>query len=262
MQIATEGGVVSYRLSGSGSRLILCAPSIGDLRQEYRLIVPDLVKAGFRVATMDIRGMGDSSANFENYTAESIARDMLSLLDGIDHRGPAWIIGCSLTAASAVWAAVESPEKVEGLVLISPALRDEPIPLSKRLLYDFVLRQPWGPGLWARFYRSLYRKGYPADFKEYLSRLRYNLSERGRMRALRKMTFSDRSACASRLEKVSQRILAIYGSEDPDFISSGEEAEWVREKSGANVFIIDGVGHYPHVESPDEVIEKLLKFLA
>ncbi len=77
--------------------------SIGDVRGQYRFLAPRLVEAGYRVVLMDLRGLGDSSAEFASYSADAVGDDMVALLQelGVDR---ATIIGNSASAASAVWA--------------------------------------------------------------------------------------------------------------------------------------------------------------
>ena len=59
----------SDRLRGRGlGPLIVCVPGMGDLRATYRFLAPQLVAAGFRVATVDLRGHGDSTTGFSSAT--------------------------------------------------------------------------------------------------------------------------------------------------------------------------------------------------
>ena len=54
-------GRVAYDVEGSGP-LVVCLPAMGELRSSYRHLTPLLVEAGFRVATLDLRGHGDRYA--------------------------------------------------------------------------------------------------------------------------------------------------------------------------------------------------------
>ena len=56
-------GAIAYDDTGNGP-LVVCAPSLGDVRGEYRLLAPQLVDAGYRVVTMDLRGLGESSTGW------------------------------------------------------------------------------------------------------------------------------------------------------------------------------------------------------
>ncbi|WP_231735157.1 alpha/beta fold hydrolase [Microbacterium hominis] len=102
-------GRVAYRLTGEGP-LVVCVPGMGEIAAAYRYTVPALRAAGFRVAVMDLRGHGDSDATFSAYDDAAAGSDVLAL---IAHLGaPAVVVGTSMAAGAAVWAAAESPEAV------------------------------------------------------------------------------------------------------------------------------------------------------
>jgi pimeloyl-ACP methyl ester carboxylesterase len=69
-------GRIAYDLVGEGP-LVICAPGMGDIRQTFRYLVPALVAAGYRVATFDLRGHGDSDTTFTSYDDEAEASDIL-----------------------------------------------------------------------------------------------------------------------------------------------------------------------------------------
>src|SRR3954454_20182198 len=105
------GGRIAFDSVGAGP-LVVCVPGMGELRSTYRATAPALAAAGHRVVTMDLRGHGDSDATFDAYDAVPTARDLLAL---IEHLGePALVIGNSLGAGSAPWAAAERPDLVRG----------------------------------------------------------------------------------------------------------------------------------------------------
>jgi len=54
------GGRIAYDVTGSGP-LVVLPPGIGVRRQAYRFLAPVLAQAGYRVATADLRGHGESS---------------------------------------------------------------------------------------------------------------------------------------------------------------------------------------------------------
>jgi pimeloyl-ACP methyl ester carboxylesterase len=70
-----------------------------DLRSELRFIAPLLVGAGFRVVTLDQRGMGETSGPWPEYGSIPLARDMMALIRHLD-AGPALIYGTSNGAAA------------------------------------------------------------------------------------------------------------------------------------------------------------------
>ncbi len=136
-------GTIAYDDTGSGP-LVVCAPSMGDVRGEYRFLAPQLVAAGYRVVTMDLRGLGESSTGWADYSVAGVGSDLVALITALD-AGPAVIAGCSMAAGAAVWAAAEAPELVAGLVLLGPFVRGA-TSRQNRLLYSALFARPWGPG--------------------------------------------------------------------------------------------------------------------
>ncbi len=77
--LKVSDGTLSYDDEGAGP-LVICAPSMGDVRGEYRLLTPRLVEAGYRVVTMDLRGLGESSVGWADYTVGALGSDMVALI--------------------------------------------------------------------------------------------------------------------------------------------------------------------------------------
>ena len=66
------GGRIAYDDTGEGP-LIVCTPAMLDLRSELRFLTPLLAAAGFRVVTLDQRGMGETSAVWPEYGSTPLA---------------------------------------------------------------------------------------------------------------------------------------------------------------------------------------------
>lgn len=89
-----------------------------------------LQRAGHRVVAYDARGHGESDPA-QPYDYPSLVADLLGVLDerGLDR---AVLAGASMGAHTAVRTALEAPERVAGLVLVTPAyLPDEPKDLDR-----------------------------------------------------------------------------------------------------------------------------------
>ncbi|GEB43765.1 hypothetical protein GCM10007872_01580 [Gluconobacter sphaericus NBRC 12467] len=56
--------------------------------------------------------------------------------------------------------------------------------------------------------------------------------------------------------------LVVMGSRDPDFPDAEAEAQWLATQLHADSLMIDGAGHYPHTEMPEQVAPELLSFIA
>lgn len=255
-----QGGRIAYDVTGSPEApLVVCAPSMGDVRAEYRFLVPQLVEAGYRVATMDVRGLGESSVAWPNYSVVEVGSDMLAL---VHHLGSetAILIGNSMAGGAAVWAAAEAPELMSGLVLIDPFVRDFQS-LWPRVM-PVLFADLWGASMWVKYYSSLYPSRRPADFDAYRAKLSANLREPGRLNALRQMIFASKAASEAALARVRAPALVVMGTRDPDFKDPAGEARWIGERLRALVHLIEGAGHHPHAEMPEECGPVIVEFLS
>lgn len=252
------GGRLAYDATGSGP-LVVCVPSMGDLRGEYRFLAPLVAAAGYRVVTLDVRGHGETSTGWSDYTVAGVGLDIVALIRALD-AGRAVIVGTSMAAGAAVWAAAEAPELIAGLVLIGAFVRGEG-GAAQRLMFHALFARPWGPALWLRYFKTLYPSRKPADFAAYCAALQTNLKQPGRMEALMQMMLASKRASAERLGRVAAPATVIMGSKDPDFKAPQDEGQWIAEQLHGPLHLIEGAGHYPHAEMPDVTSPLILAFL-
>lgn len=258
--LSRDGGKIAFDDTGSGP-LVVCVPGMGELLSEYRLLRPLLLAAGYRVVTMDVRGQGESSTGWADYSVGPIGGDILALIRHLQ-AGPAILVGNSMGCAAAVCAAADAPDLVAGLVLTGPVVRDGDgmPPWAARLLFTVLFARPWGVAAWGRYYATLYKTARPADFSAYLARLLANLREPGRLAALRRMMLAPKTASAARLNRVSTPAFVVMGTADPDFKDATAEARFVAGQVHGRLLLVPGVGHYPHVEAADEVNPAIVAF--
>jgi pimeloyl-ACP methyl ester carboxylesterase len=253
-------GSIAYEDSGGTGPLVICVPGMGDVRQQYRFLAPPLVSAGYRVVTMDLRGMGESSVDWPDYSAAAVGADIVTLIAHLGARR-AFIIGNSMAAGAAVWAAAQVPDRVGGIVLIGPFVRDVPAPWWAGPLLKVAMIRPWGAASWSMYYKSLYPTSPPADLDEYRGALRDNLKQPGRIEALQQMIAASKASCEARIPEVKAPVLVVMGTKDPDFGDPAAEAKVVANRLHGHLVMVDGAGHYPHVEMHQEVEPAIIKFL-
>jgi pimeloyl-ACP methyl ester carboxylesterase len=107
--------------SGHGTPVVL----LHGLTATRRYVVMGsraLERSGHRVIAYDARGHGSSSpaAARDQYTYEDLGHDLIAVLDarGIER---AVLAGASMGAHTLLWLALNAPERVAGLVVITPA---------------------------------------------------------------------------------------------------------------------------------------------
>jgi pimeloyl-ACP methyl ester carboxylesterase len=265
---------------------IVLNPGLGDVRATYRFLIPLLQAQGrVNVVNCDLRGMSDRVSSAEgtsvvldvdglDFSTDASAKDILKVVDTICPPGvPVVLVGCSMSGACVASAAAERPGRVAGVVLLNPFLEDKGMnPIIQFLLWS-MLREWIGPWFWTSYYRSLYtmRPSTVPDLDEYCKQLKQTLV--GRMHVVRSHAFASKTPCTDKLPalvKAGTPVLALWGSKDPDFPSPADEARHVEvdllgQASGGSRItsvLVEGVGHYPHAEKPQEVSERIREFLA
>jgi pimeloyl-ACP methyl ester carboxylesterase len=245
---------------GSGPLLVLL-PGAGDLRSEYRFVIDRLVDSGHRVVVADLPGHGRSPVA-ERYGVQATADALLELISDL-RAGPAVVVGTSFAPAAAVWAAVDRPELIRGVVSISPHLHEDDS-LQGRLVAvatNVLLRGPWAGALWAKLYAGWYKASPPADLADELGRLRAMLADPARRRAVRRTLTADRDGVAARIARLDTPTLTVFGDADDHFTDPTNQAARVAAELGGDHLIVPGAGHYPHVEQPDMVADAIIDFV-
>jgi len=251
-----DGVALAYDLvvpSGTADApLIVLLPGMGDLRSAYRLLVPLLVAEGFRVATLDLPGHGDSGISPTPVGQAQIARAAAALVERLG--GPAIVVGHSFTPDSALLATQLAPGSIVGAVAIAPWATTPRVSAFMRAVTSLVTHSPV---LWSLFYRSLH-KAPPADLGAHRRRIVAALRRPHGTDALVAMgTGTTKDAIDVRGSQIAP-VAVVMGSADPDFSDPAAEAQVYADATRGEVTMIDGAGHYPHAERPAETAAAVL----
>jgi pimeloyl-ACP methyl ester carboxylesterase len=270
-----KGGRIAYDVTGQGP-LVVLSHGIGDHRQVFRFLAPELAQAGYRVASPDLRGHGESSMGWKSVTGTDaitrtdIADDLLALISHLG--GPAVIVGHSISGGAATIAAAKQPEQVSGIVEINPFTRKQKPDLLGLLRIGRYRR---GVSLltatqlfhslsaWMRYLNVAYPTK-PDDYADYMAALAAKLREPGRMAEFMKTGKSTPADADAQLPNVRRPALVIMGTLDPDFADPRAEGDAIVAAMPAGtgtVATIDGAGHYPQAQCPDKVAALVIPFL-
>jgi pimeloyl-ACP methyl ester carboxylesterase len=213
---------------------------------------------------MDVRGQGETTAVWKDYSYAAMSRDAIALIEYLQ-AGPAVLVGTSKSAGVAVVAATDRPDLVSKVVMMAPFARTKS-PLAAYLTAQILLSPLWGLQLFADFYNGKMYPIKPADYAQQTAKMRAMLQEPGRLRALRLMFTDSGQELDSRLGKLDKPTLIVMGEKDPDFPNPTKEAQQEYPKrmhtTKPSIFIASGAGHHPQAQKPQEVGQQLLAFLA
>ncbi len=269
--LTLDGGTLAYDVTGMAGPLVLLAHGMGDSREAYRFLTPALVDAGYRVAAVDLRGCGESSAGWTSYTRTDIAGDLLALVRHLG--GPAVLVGHSIAGGAVTIAAATAAELVTAAVELAPFTRSQSIGLGDLRVASFRrgTRHLLGAVLlgsarqWAKYLDLAYPGTRPADWDTRTAQITTMLAEPGRMKALQAMGKTPPTDAGAQLGSVRCPVLVVQGSADPDWAAPQAEGEAIVADLPAGLgrlHMVDGAGHYPHVQRPAQVAAAMLTFLA
>ncbi|GAB1333211.1 alpha/beta fold hydrolase [Streptomyces sennicomposti] len=267
--LAVDGGTIAYEVTGSGP-LIVLAHGMGDSRAAYRGVVPALVAAGHRVASVDLRGCGESSVGWPAWSRTAISGDLLAVIRHLG--GPAVLVGHSVSGGAATIAAAQAPSLITAVVELAPFTRKQSIRLGDLRVKRFRqgMMRLLGAGmfgsvpLWRSYLDVAYPGVKPAGWAERLDRIDSLLREPGRMKALQSMGRSAPTDAGAQLGNVRCPVMVVMGTLDPDWADPHAEGAAIVDALPTGLGrleMIEGAGHYPHDQFPDQVLSLTLAFL-
>ena len=270
--VTIHGHEMGYRLAGEGPAVLLIHGMAGS-SETWRAVMPELART-HRVLAPDLLGHGESAKPLGDYSLGAFAsglRDLMGVL-GIPR---ATVVGQSLGGGVAMQLAYQHPELVERLVLVSSGglgrdvswmLRALTLPGAEflmpvifpsfvrdagdaigRFVVDHGWRSPHVAEMWLA-YKSL---SGVENRHAFIRTLRSVIDPGGQS-----VSANDRLYLTAAMP-----TLIVGGDEDP-IIPVSHALAAHEAMPGSRLEILEGVGHFPHVERPRRFVELLQDFLA
>jgi pimeloyl-ACP methyl ester carboxylesterase len=269
--VSIHGHDVGYRMEGEGPAILLIHGIAGS-STAWRAVMPTLAQR-YTVIAPDLIGHGQSAKPVGDYSLGAYAsgmRDLLRVL-GVPR---ASIVGQSFGGGVALQLAYQHPELCERLVLVDSGglgrevswlLRFMALPGSEYLmpvLFPSIVRERGN-----EISRMMHKYGIAMARLGEMWRSYASLTESANRQSFIRTI---RSVIDPGGQTVSAMDRLYLAEEVPTLIIWGEgdtiipvsHAYAAHEAiPGSRLEIIQGSGHFPHVEAPDEFIRVLLDFL-
>jgi len=254
-----SAGSVHYSEQGNGVPLVLLHANPGD-SQDFEAVIPALAKS-YRVLALDWPGYGQSDLprNPESVTVlhfYEVLREFLTALA----LPPAFFIGNSIGGNAAARLAIESPERVRGLVLVAP---------GGFTPHNFVTRtfcRLQGSRFSLSPYRfaSLYLKHRTPTAKAMLRRASTLQSTPERIalnRALWRSFAQPENDLRQSSQKIKAATLLLFGKHDPA-IPASKDGKVSAQCIPSAQFVALPCGHASFAEVPELFLAEVQPFLA
>ena len=206
-----------------------------------------------RILTFDHRGLGGSPLPDEPVTMGTYAADLVALLDelGLDR---ADFVGLSFGGRVLMELLLGWPERVATAALCCTSaggpdhVPGDPAAYAALQRVEALTEADWSEVLLPALFGSAFRARYPRRLRSMVTwRMRHPARPEGVRRQWEALARFDASA---RLEQVRTATLVLHGSDDR--LSPLSNAEALADLiPGAELAVLDGVGHSPNVEDPE-----------
>jgi pimeloyl-ACP methyl ester carboxylesterase len=249
-------------VAGSGAPVVFLHAAVCDSRMW--LAQAEAVSASHKAIAYDRRGFGRTVAEREDHSAVA---DLMAVLDATADRRPAILVACSQGGRVALDAALLHPQRISGLVLISPSVSGAPDPALPPDIAPLVARQ-----------KQAEQAGDVDAVNAIKARLWLDgpLQPEGRVSGAARALFldmngialrlppagtnSDSASVYGRLAEIAIPTMAICGAYDFPHI-----AERCRHLAAtmptASYRALPDAAHLPSLEKPAEVTALILEFL-
>jgi pimeloyl-ACP methyl ester carboxylesterase len=212
--------------------------------------VLERLPAGYRGLAPDVRGRGRTEGPDNTYTMPELAADLRAFVDalGLD---TFHLVSHSLGSAIALQFALESPERLRTLTVLAPGWVDGMpaaynVPAAQQALYDdpalfaqaLKFQMPTLPDgdLWQRLVTEGHQQRPSATLANLPALLNWQPG--------------------AALRAIPVPVLVASGAQD--VLTGGANAERAADVLNTQAVVIEGVGHSPNIEAPDQFVALLM----
>ena len=273
--VRVNGVRLHYVMGGSGEPLLLI-PGWPESWYAWRHIMPELAQ-NYTVIAVDPRGVGDSDKADSGYDFDNLATDMAQLMEQIGYDSYR-VVGHDVGMWIGYAVAAKYTERVSSLAVIEaviPGVADAPTifqpPAKNEKIWHFMFNQLSDlpetliEGKEREYLKWLFdNKAYrtsaisPIDLDEYVRIYSIPGSIRSGFEFYRAIPQSIKQAQQWQQQKLPMPVLAIGGSEST---ATGPLETMKKVADNVSGGQIQSCGHYLPEECPEELLQRLNKFM-
>lgn len=249
MNIVVDNLLTSYKLSGKG-KLVLLLHGWGDDARGLAKLQKELA-ADYKVLALDLPGFGGTQAPQVIWDLDDYARFVTAALKKLELKQPYAIVGHSNGGALAIRAASMELLKPEKLILLAAAgVRTNSA--GKRLFLKIIAKTGNLATLWMpeRYRKGLRKSLYGAAGSDIL--VAPHLED-----TFKKTVRQDVQGDAA---VIDMPTLLVYAADD-NAIPVADGKQYHDLIKGSDLKVIEGAGHFVHIDQPEKVTRLIKEFL-
>jgi pimeloyl-ACP methyl ester carboxylesterase len=259
--------------SGDRRPLALCLHGFPDSAQTWRHLLPELAAAGFRAVAPWLRGYAPTDIPADgDYGITTLAADANALHAALGGDGDAVLIGHDWGAMTSYAAAATAPDRwrrVVALAVPPPATASAAFTnyaQLKRSFYIFLFQTPLAefvvPANDLAFIDGLWRDWSPGyDAGTDLSHVKAALAKPDNVAAAIGYYRAMFTGQGMSNAVPTQPTLYLHGDTDGAFGVEGVTGSDAELPTGSRVDIVEGVGHFLHLEQPADIGRRIVDWV-
>jgi len=263
--VELEGSWIRYHVTGEGPPVLLVHGLLGSSRIWDGLV--DRLSGRFKVYTLDLRGFGESDKPLTGYGVRHGTRVLQAFCARFGLREAA-LVGHDIGGEMVVKLAADHPEYARSVALVATPANEEQIDLPTFLwLATLPVIGPlfYVLGQYVGIVRRLWMKPFVSDKRDLPEESVEDAAQstpaalRSTFNTVRREISRDRAVRQARHLEVP--VLLIAGEED-QIVDPQATEDWSAAAPRAEVAILEGCGHLPMAELPEEFGSRLLELLS
>lgn len=258
--VNANGIAVDYELTGpAGAEVVTLSHSLATDYHMWRLQLPALIAAGYRVLRYDTRGHGGTDAPPGPYSLELLADDVVGLLGALDIERTHFV-GISMGGMIGQTLALDHREVIVSLVLCDTAAS---LPPEVGPIWDQRIEIARTSGMWEHVEGTVERwftPGFITSRPDVVEPIRGAIGSTpvdgyaGCIEAIKRLDLLDR------ISGIAAPTLVIVGAQDSG--TTPEAARAIHERiPSAEFVLIESASHLSNLEQPEVFNRVLLEFL-
>jgi non-heme chloroperoxidase len=228
-----------------------------DSWHSFEPVLPHLPES-IHAFALTQRGHGDADRPAVGYRTRDFAADVLAFTDALGLR-PVVVVGHSMGSTNVQRFAIDHPERVLGLVLVSSFANYQGNPLAIDFWQSGVsqLTDPIDPGFVREFQESTLAQPISPAFLDTVVQESLKVPAHVWRAAFEGFLEDD---FVGELNKIEAPTLIIWGAQDT-FCPRQDQDAFLRAIPGAQLVVYEGAGHALHWEEPERFAADLAAFV-
>ncbi|MFX1513076.1 MAG: alpha/beta fold hydrolase [Promethearchaeota archaeon] len=252
--------IFDYCPSDTTDATILWVHGIGGRLENWFPLLQTLIpNKKFRLIAFDLRGHGQSSIPKGKYSVPTYLEDLNGILRALEVEEPFFLVSHSITGIVAFTLAIQSPERLQGVVSIS--FPGKLPPIIHKWLRMLPPARLWGPlRKLAKKELIKYAISQSSDKAVAEETIKHALKTKTRPvdRSLRSLIPASKELS---LKEIKCPVLLITGKDDKAVCPEDLVKQCVEEIPRVKLKIFDNASHLVHLEWPNQVSQLIQEFI-